>query len=787
MIQIYSTENKDYEKNGDMPIFPTKAEISATLNGTWNLIMEHPIDKTGRWKYIQEDAVVKIPSFNGDQLFRIREKKKASSGITATAEPIFMDSMYDCFLIDVRPTAKNGQEALDIMTAPNTKYSGKSNITKRTTAYYEYKNLIEAINGDDDNSFINRWGGEILFNNFEITINERVGGDYGVTLQYGKNIQKNGITESVDMTGIVTRIYPKAYNGYKLSGSGYVDSPVINSYPIVKVATITFDDVKMAEDAQEDDEENGVTICNSQAELDTALRQKCNEQFSAGIDKPSVNITADMVLLQNTRQYKNYAVLEQVSLGDTIHCRHTKLGITTDARVISLRYDAIKQKVTHVELGDFTYNYFNNVSSSVNRIDQVVRPDGSVMADKIAGFIDGARASLRAQYDVAKKQDVMAILFENLDKSSALYGAMALGTQGLMISKTRTADGREWDWTTAMTAAGLIANVIIAGIIADQKGKNYWNLDTGEFALSATGFTVDGKPAEDYFKDTWSQEEVFNKLTNNGVEQGIYLSGGKLYINASYMQIGTITDKNKKNYWNLATGEFSLSSNSFNVDGESADDFFKGSLSQDDIFNKLTNNGQVQGIYLQSGRLYINADYIQAGTIKDKTGKSWWNLTTGEFHTENGTFTGTITGSTIVGSEIRFQKQDGTTIYLGNMGLGITDENGNNISFSFNGLASDGPDLWIANSDASKYISINYMNGLTFRDGDSALFLKPESYGGSWKNFITIQSNGETLYPIMQDSGLGIKMSFEWNATGSNYLVVEDSIWGRYRVPMEKA
>lgn len=787
MIQIYSPGNTDYGKNGDMPIFPTKAEISATLNGTWQLNLEHPIDKSGRWKYIQEDAVVKLPSFNRDQLFRIREKKKASSGITATAEPIFMDSMYDCFLSDIRPTAKNGQEALDIMTAPNAKYSGKSNITKRTTAYYEYKNLIEAINGDDDNSFISRWGGEIIFDNFEITINERVGGDYGVTLQYGKNIQKNGITESVDMTGIVTRIYPKAYNGYKLSGSGYVDSPVINSYPIVKVATITFDDVKMAEDAQEGDEENGVTICNSQAELNTALRKKCNEQFSAGIDKPSVNITADMVLLQNTRQYKNYAVLEQVSLGDTIHCRHTKLGITTDARVISLKYDSIKQKVTYVELGDFTYNYFNNVSSTVNRIDQVVRPDGTLMADKIAGFINGARASLRAQYDVAKKQDVMAILFENLDKSSALYGAMALGTQGLMISKTRTADGREWDWTTAMTAAGLIANVIIAGIIADQKGKNYWNLDTGEFALSATGFTVDGKPAEDYFKDTWSQEEVFNKLTNNGVEQGIYLSGGKLYINASYMQIGTITDKKKKNYWNLATGEFSLSSNSFNVDGESADDFFKGSLSQDDIFNKLTNNGQVQGIYLQSGRLYINADYIQAGTIKDKTGKSWWNLTTGEFHTENGTFTGTITGSTIVGSEIRFRKQDGTTIYLGNMGLGITDENGNNISFSFNGLASDGPDLWIANSDASKYISINYMNGLTFRDGDSALFLKPESYGGSWKNFITIQSNGETLYPIMQDSGLGIKMSFEWNATGSNYLVVEDSIWGRYRVPMEKA
>ena len=613
MIQIYSPGNTEYEENGDMPIFPTKAEISATLNGTWKVDIEHPIDKTGRWKYIQEDALVKLPSFNGDQLFRIRNKKKASSGITATAEPVFMDSMYDCFLTDVRPTAKNGQEALDIMTAPNAKYSGKSNITRVTTAYYEYKNLIEAINGEDDNSFINRWGGEILFNNFEIIINERVGGDYGVTLQYGRNIQKNGITENVDLSGVVTRIYPKAYNGYKLSGSGYVDSPVISSYPIVKAATITFDDVKMAEDAQDSDAENGIIICNSQEELDTALRQKCNDQFSAGIDKPTVNITANMVLLQNTRQYKNYAVLEQVSLGDTIHCKHTKLGITTDARVISLKYDAIKKKVTYVELGDFTYNYFSNVNSAIDRIEQVIRPNGTVMADKIAGFIDGAATSLRAQYDVAKKQDVMAILFENLDEYSTLYGAMGLGTQGLMISKTRTADGRGWDWTTAMTANGLLANIIVAGILSDKTGKNYWNLDTGEFSLSATGFTVDGKTAEDYFKDTWSQEDVFNKLTQNGADQGIYMKNGILYINAKFMKIGKITDSKGANYWDLDTGEFSLSSmatvggNKIALDEE---------LDQQGVFNRLTNYGVSQGIILKNGQLYINASYIASGQLR---------------------------------------------------------------------------------------------------------------------------------------------------------------------------
>lgn len=43
------------------------------------------------------------------------------------------------------------------------------------------------------------------------------------------------------------------------------------------------------------------------------------------------------------------------------------------------------------------------------------------------------------------------------------------------------------------------------------------------------------------------------------------------------------------------------------------------SLDQQEIFDRLTNNGQTQGIYLQNGKLYINGDYIQAGTIRGVT------------------------------------------------------------------------------------------------------------------------------------------------------------------------
>ena len=498
MIQIYRVGNTNYEKNGDMTLFPTEAYLHVVLNGSWEAAIEHPIDIDGRWKYITEDAVVKMPSFNGNQLFRIKKKEKMDSGISATLEPIFMDAKDDCFLVDVRPTAKNGQQALDILCASNKKYSGVSNITKATTSYYILKNLIEAINGEDENSFIKRWGGEILFNNFQVIVNERVGGDYGVELRYGKNIAKDGLTEEVDIREVVTRIYPKAYNGYMISNNGYVDSPLISNYQTIKTAVITFEDVKMRADAQEEDEEKGIIICDTQQELDAALTEKCRQQYNLGLDKPKVTISADLVLLQNTDLYKDYVVLEQVSLGDTIHCKHNKLGIITDARVIELEYDSIRKKVRSVVLGDFKTDFFDHVSSSTNRIEQVIRTDGTLMGEKVAGILNAINTQLRLQNTVAKKQNVRAILFEDLDPDSALYGAMALGTQGFQIAKKRTEDGRDWQWETAATAEGIVANAVITGILSDKLGLNYWNLDTGEFRLAADAFKVGDETVEDY-------------------------------------------------------------------------------------------------------------------------------------------------------------------------------------------------------------------------------------------------------------------------------------------------
>lgn len=467
MIQIYKPENTNFEANGDMPLLPEKALVHATLNGAWSLELQHPIDEEGRWKYITEEAVVKVPSFNGEQLFRIKHTEKAETGVSAAAEPIFMDAREDCFLEDIRPTNKTGQEALNLMLAPNKKYSAKSDITVRSTAYYEYKNFIEALNGNEDNSFINRWGGEIFFNNYEVIVNKKQGNDYGVQILYGKNIKKDGIQEEVDTREVVTRIFPKAYNGYKSTSP--VDSELINKYPTVKIATMTFDDVKMQQDASEEDRANGIIICEIQKELDKALEEKCRQQYENGIDKPKLSMSVEIVLLENTEEYREYKELEKVGLGDTVHCKHSKLGITTDARVIELEYDCLKKKTTQVELGDYKYNYFNNVTSAANRIDNAIRPDGTVVGEQIQGLIDGVKAQMRAQSSAARKSNVRAVLFEDLDEQSPTYGALCLGTMGFQIASKRTVDGREWDWRTFGTGQGFVADLIVAGtMFADR-------------------------------------------------------------------------------------------------------------------------------------------------------------------------------------------------------------------------------------------------------------------------------------------------------------------------------
>lgn len=493
MVQAYRRNNTCFDKNGDIVLMPETCQITTVLNDTWELKLTHPLDEEGRWEYLEEEGVIAAPTFQGDkQLFRIHEMEKTDTEVSVVAYPIFYDSANDCFLMDVRPEVKNGQQALDIMTA-GTKYSGESDITTGSTAYFVKRNLMDAINGKDEPTFIQRWGGEILYDNYKIIINDRVGGQYGTEIRYGKNM--DGIKYHLDMSDVITRIVPVAYNGHMLHGEEpWVDSPNIDKYAKTYTKEVKFDDVKLAEDAQEDELSYG-TI----EELQAALIKKCEEMFDAGADIPSATIEINMIDLSYTDEYKSFKILETIGLGDTVTCYHSGLGISTESRAIELEWDGILNKPGKVKLGDFGYNYFSELESALNAVNKVIGPGDTLIADRVKGTLNAINTQLRYQKNIAQRQDVRAILFEDTDISSPNYGAMCLGTQGFQIANRRTQDGRDWDWSTAFTAQGGYANVLVTGLLADKTGRSFWNLDTG--AMQLTGifqqYDIDGKKSVD--------------------------------------------------------------------------------------------------------------------------------------------------------------------------------------------------------------------------------------------------------------------------------------------------
>ena len=551
MIQIYAKTNTDYQGNGDYTLFPSICECHAVLNGEWELELRMPL--IIGWRAIEEDAVVSAPTFVGEkQLFRINKVEKTTSEIIAYAYPIFFDSGKDAFLMDVRPENKSGQQALDIMLN-GTIYSGSSDITKHATAYFIRRNAMDALNGLDSPTFVQRWGGELIYDNYTVIANERAGGDYGVTIRYGKNI--SGMQYIVDMSDVITRIVPVAYNGRMLSmANKYVDSENLSRYANIRTKEIKFENVKLAADAESGlDDSDDIIICQTQQDLDTELIRQCNLQFDAGVDLPAVTIEVDMISLEDVEDYMDFAELERVGLGDTVHCYNTRLGITTDARAIEITWDCIRNKNVYVKLGAYTLNYFDKIASTVNAVTEIMGPNNTVMAERIRGVLDAMHTQLRYQKNAAQRADVRAILFEDTDPESPLYGALCVGSQGFQIADSRTQDGRDWDWTTAFTAKGGYADVMVLGTLSDKYGNNYWDLEEGIFRMGGNSAYVGDKQLvvyiqdeaglviEDYDEDLDS-EAVFNKLTNNGEQQVIQMDEhGNLYINATYILAGKLS------------------------------------------------------------------------------------------------------------------------------------------------------------------------------------------------------------------------------------------------------
>ena len=127
----------------------------------------------------------------------------------------------------------------------------------------------------------------------------------------------------------------------------------------------------------------------------------------------------------------------------------------------------------------------------------------------MAGVLNAINVKMRAMKDIAQKQDVRALLCEDLDPESQTYGAMCYGTMGFMIASERTPDNRDWNWRTFGTGKGFFADLIVAGtMLADRiRGGVLESLD-GTIQLDLTNtskgiqFKQNGKKAIDILGQT---------------------------------------------------------------------------------------------------------------------------------------------------------------------------------------------------------------------------------------------------------------------------------------------
>lgn len=238
MISIYSKNNTDFEHNGDAVLIPTSCKLSATINGAWQLTIEHPYDPEERYKYIVEGAtIVADIRFIRElsttrQKFRIYNYVKGLHSVTAIAFPVAMESTYDAPIDNLVISGKTGAQAMAQLQTKTNKYTLSSDITRTGSTSFSNTNINSAIASGDEGCFIDVWGGDILYDNLTFSVKNRLGDNVAADhpVIYGRNL--TDIEYKKDDSGLTTRIYPISQDGIRLNGTGYVDSSRISDYPV---------------------------------------------------------------------------------------------------------------------------------------------------------------------------------------------------------------------------------------------------------------------------------------------------------------------------------------------------------------------------------------------------------------------------------------------------------------------------------------------------------------------------------------------------------------------------
>lgn len=334
MIKLFGLTDTRFSSNGDMIINAKKAIVHKEDNGDFYLELETDDSYASD---LTEGRIIIANTPQGDQAFRITNPEVKKHRVKIKAYHIFYDS--ENYLIkDSYVRNKSCGDALDHLnkaTDISSPFKTLSNITTINSYRCVRKSLFDAIK-----VVLERWGGHLVRDNFNIQIQNTIGQDNGVTIRYAKNLKE--IVRKENWDNVVTKLLPVGKDGILLNDEDeeadvYVYSKQMYAIPYTKTIKFTQDDV--SEDDYKDESGN-IDQEKYKKALITDLRQQA-ENYLAINFVPQINYTLK-------------ANIETITdIGDLIEVIDEDLDINVLTNVIRYNYDCILEKYTEIEFGNF--------------------------------------------------------------------------------------------------------------------------------------------------------------------------------------------------------------------------------------------------------------------------------------------------------------------------------------------------------------------------------------------------------------------------------------------------
>lgn len=328
MLYLLDRNVRTVRWNGEPLHEATSAIIKESMNGDFVLTVKYPISDTGIYKQIKEDMLIKCPTpVLGPQLFRIKKPVENNDQLEITAYHITDDIMQR----SVKPVQVANQTcsiALSQMVQ-NAKtdlgdFSFTSDIQERRTFNMTETENIYSVLLDGKHSIVGTWEGELVRDNFSLTIKKSRGENRGVVITTHKNLKS--YQRSKNSQNVITRIH--AQSTFKPEGSEHettikvtVDSPLINSYPYINEKEYENNNLKTVED----------------------LKKWAQAKFTnEGIDKVSDSIKLEAYELDG----------QIVHLGDTVNLKSLKHNVDIFKKAVAYEYDGLKEEYISLEFDD---------------------------------------------------------------------------------------------------------------------------------------------------------------------------------------------------------------------------------------------------------------------------------------------------------------------------------------------------------------------------------------------------------------------------------------------------